>query len=99
MRPGPHTSASWSSSQPLNLMTIKIFKALCVHTHSIVVGWSGVRYLDKGCVLDYLGDLPTVTGHKIPRSLSLLLSYTVDNFFTIWQEMIWAKHSILPLGK
>ena len=34
MRPGPHTSTSWSSSGPLNLMTIKIFKAICVHTHT-----------------------------------------------------------------
>lgn len=44
------------------------------HTQSIVVVWSGVRCLDKGCLFDYLGDLPTVTGHKIIIFTSLLHS-------------------------
>ena len=47
---------------------------LYVYTHTEYccrLKW--MRYLDKGRLLDNWGELPTVTGHKIPRSLSSLL--------------------------
>lgn len=102
-----HMSTSWISWGPLNLMVIKrIIKLnlyMSVHTPTptqSTSGWCGARYLNKRCLLDYLGDPSSVTGPKIPKSLPLLFHYIVDNFFfTMWQEIIWAKHHILPLGK